>query len=365
MTGPIKISVLADAGRATQSMRDFATGVQSSMTSASTSVSDGATSMRTQTDGIRRSMDSASEGFDRTDTAAMGFRDGVTGMQDGMALARGEFDNFGEALLLGGFAIGDMASSMVNFLIPGVKGAVGWVKNLTVVQRLMNITMLANPIFWVVAAIVALVAILVIAYKRSETFRRIVNSVWATIRSAWGNIPGFVSGIVGKIAGFFSGVKNRILGFFSGAGGWLKDAARRIIDGFIDGLRAGFRRVEDTLGNLTGMLPDWKGPAERDRSILSESGRLIIEGFREGLETQYAGVERSLSRWTGSLGTSLTADVTGTTTGGRGTASAGPAVVLELGPSRSGDQLADALWEMLRHRISVRGRGNVQVALGR
>lgn len=364
MAGPIKISVLADAGQASQSMRDFATTVQRSMTSASGSASEGVTSLKTSTGEIRRSMDDAAEGFDRTDTAAMGFRDGVTGIQDAMSLAKGDFDNFGEALLLGGFAIGDMASSMVNFMIPALKGGIGWIKNLTIVQRIMNITMLSNPVFLVVAAVAALTAVLVVAYRRSETFRRVVDAVWATMRGAWGRIPGFVSSIVQRIAGFFSGVKGKILGFFSGAGGWLKKAARDIINGFVDGLRAGFRRVEDTLGSLTGMIPDWKGPAERDRDLLSESGRLVIEGFRRGLEEQYSGVERSLSRWTGGLGTDLTADVTGTATGSGRTTGAQP-VILTLAPGRSGDRLVDALWDELRHRISVRGRGNVQIALGR
>lgn len=46
-------------------------------------------------------------------------------------------------------------------------------------QRLVNAAMVANPIGLVVVAIAALVGGLVIAYKRSETFRRVVDAVWA------------------------------------------------------------------------------------------------------------------------------------------------------------------------------------------
>lgn len=51
-------------------------------------------------------------------------------------------------------------------------------------QWLLNVAMSANPIGLVVIAIVALVAGLVIAYKRSETFRKIVDKSWAAIKKA-------------------------------------------------------------------------------------------------------------------------------------------------------------------------------------
>jgi phage-related protein len=365
MAGPIKIAIVADAGNATKSVKEFADGVSASMGSVTTATSGAVVKTQESMREVGSSVDRASEGFDRADTGAMGFRDTVTGLQDATALAKGDFDNLGEALLLGGFALGDMASGMVNFLLPSLKGAVGWVRNLTVVQRIMNITMLSNPVFLVVAAIAALVAIVVIAYKRSETFRRVVDSVWATIRGAWGQIPGFVSGIIGKIAGFFSGIKSRIQGFFSGARGWLMGAARDIIGGFVDGLRSGFRRVEDTLNSLTGMLPDWKGPAARDRLLLEESGQLVIAGFRRGLEDEYGSVERSLARWSGGLGSSIDATAGGSPAGRAPAGRGETRIVLELARARTGDQLLDAIWEMLRHRVATRARGNVQLALGR
>jgi phage-related minor tail protein len=49
-------------------------------------------------------------------------------------------------------------------------------------QWLLNAAMSANPIALVVIAIAALVAGIVIAYKKSETFRNIVNGVWNAIK---------------------------------------------------------------------------------------------------------------------------------------------------------------------------------------
>jgi hypothetical protein len=50
-------------------------------------------------------------------------------------------------------------------------------------QWLLNAAMSANPVMLLVIAIVALVAIIVIAYKKSETFRKIIDALWAGIKS--------------------------------------------------------------------------------------------------------------------------------------------------------------------------------------
>lgn len=55
---------------------------------------------------------------------------------------------------------------------------------LRAVQLQLNIAMLANPIGLVVAGIALLVAGVVLAYKRFDTFRRIVDTAWLVIRTA-------------------------------------------------------------------------------------------------------------------------------------------------------------------------------------
>jgi len=325
MAGPIRISVLADSSAASQSMRQFADGVDADMKRASGSVSQGSRD-------IGGGLDAAREGFDTAETRAQGFRDGLTGAQDTMAgfaaLAKG--DTVGGLLLLGSGAA-DTASTFANFLIPTFQKGIAWIKNLTIVQRILNITMLTNPVFLVIAAIVALIAILVIAYNKSATFRAIVQGVWNTMKSAWSAIPGFVSGIVGKIGAFFTGMKDKITGFFGGAGSWLKDAAHRVIQGFIDGITAKFQAVKDTLGRLTSFLPDWKGPAPVDRKILRGAGEMVIGGFQDGLESRYSGVRDSLGKFTGSL----SGDVSTGSLSGSGTAGT-QRVVIDMGNRPSG-----------------------------
>ena len=63
----------------------------------------------------------------------------------------------------------------------------------TAVQTAFNAATKANVIGIVILAIVGLVAALTVAYKRSETFRNIVNSVWAGIKSVVGAVWGWIS----------------------------------------------------------------------------------------------------------------------------------------------------------------------------
>jgi hypothetical protein len=149
---------------------------------------------------------------------------------------------------------------------------------------------------------------------------------------------------------------------FSGAGSLLSNAGRRVIDGFVNGLQSGYQRVRDTLSRLTGLLPDWKGPASRDRKILKKSGQLVIGGFQAGLESKYGAVRSSLSSFTGSLSAgpgALTADFASVSP--RSTATTAQPIVLSF--EATGDPLMDAVFEAMRKRIRIKG-GNVQAVLG-
>lgn len=52
-----------------------------------------------------------------------------------------------------------------------------------IAQGLLNAVMMLNPVGLVIAAIIALVAIIVLAYNKSETFRKIVQAVWEGIKT--------------------------------------------------------------------------------------------------------------------------------------------------------------------------------------
>ncbi len=141
----------------------------------------------------------AGEAADEVDTKAMGFRDTLTGVQDTLKgtslLMKGpSFEGF----LTLGAGVGDLGSGLYNFLIPALektkiatiaqsvasKVAAGASRVWAAAQWLMNSALLANPITWIVIAIVALIAIIVLIATKTDWFSKAWRASWAWIKSA-------------------------------------------------------------------------------------------------------------------------------------------------------------------------------------
>lgn len=185
--------------------------------------------------------------------------------------------------------------------------------------------MLTDVLGAVIPVISALAGGLVSAI--SAVIRWVTNAVGAIARFVsdgvrrFGEFASKVGSSIGDVVAWVRDIPNKIGRIFANAGSWLKDAGRKIIQGLLDGITGAFDRVRNTLSDLTARLPDWKGPAQRDRRLLFNAGQLIMGGLVEGLESQYGSVERSLAGLTAQIGsTSLGVDVSaagGVLPGGR------------------------------------------------
>jgi phage-related minor tail protein len=82
------------------------------------------------------------------------------------------------AMVLGGLAAAVFAVNAVVKVVTALTRA--W----SAVQAILNVVMSANPIGLVIIAVAALVAGVVIAYKKSETFRQVVSAAWNGIKNA-------------------------------------------------------------------------------------------------------------------------------------------------------------------------------------
>lgn len=87
-------------------------------------------------------------------------------------------------------------SDILNTTKAAFTAVTGATQATSVAQGALNAVMALNPIFLVVAAVGALVAAFVIAYKRSETFRKIVDAAFGAIRETVATVIRFVGGIV-------------------------------------------------------------------------------------------------------------------------------------------------------------------------
>ena len=77
--------------------------------------------------------------------------------------------------------------------------------------KAMSMAMLTSPVFWIIAAIVALVVALVVLYKKSETFRNIVNGAWNGIKTAVAAVVAwFKSSVVPILQSVWEGIKSGV-----------------------------------------------------------------------------------------------------------------------------------------------------------
>jgi len=80
----------------------------------------------------------------------------------------------------------------------------------TVATAAFNLVMSLNPIALVVIAVVALIAGLVLAYKKFEGFRNIVDSVFSVIKTVVSVSIGVIKGYFETLYGFYKGIFNGI-----------------------------------------------------------------------------------------------------------------------------------------------------------
>lgn len=125
-------------------------------------------------------------------------------------------------------------------------------------------------------------------------FRDTMMSIQAGAQQAWLGIKeAFSDGVKGAVK-FVKNLVRDVKNIFGKAKDLLLDAGRKIMDGLLDGIKAGIKKVKETLNGVTNLIPDWKGPADRDRVLLIDAGRLIMDGFVKGLESRYDVVRKSL-----------------------------------------------------------------------
>lgn len=188
---------------------------------------------------MTKSVDEASEGWgrageaaDEVDTKAMGFRDTLTGVQDTMGgvalISKGDLFN---GFLTLGAGIGDLGSGFYNLIIPALAKtkvatlaqaaatniASGATKAFTLAQRLLSTAFLTSPIGWIVLAVGALVAVVVLIATKTDWFQKLWRNSWAWIKNAAQNTWNFLKQIPGWIGTAFSKVANFILAPYKAA----------------------------------------------------------------------------------------------------------------------------------------------------
>ncbi|WP_440899443.1 phage tail protein, partial [Actinosynnema sp.] len=148
---------------------------------------------------------------------------------------------------------------------------------------------------------------------------------------AWSGLRDFLGGtwdlivattklLVVDLMTMLADLPRAIFDLFADVGGLLFEAGKNLIKGLLKGIEHGWGWVKDKLGDLTDMLPEWKGPPARDRNLLRGNGNLLMRGLAEGLADGEPQVRRYLADLTDSLPAMIatvepTASARATTTG--------------------------------------------------
>ncbi|WP_030585725.1 phage tail tape measure protein [Streptomyces anulatus] len=130
---------------------------------------------------------------------------GVKALSDGFQSGVGWVKEYGLwftplAIAIGGVTLAMTASSIATGITMGVIGAysiairtaAAVTRAWTLVQVGFNAVMALNPVTLIIIGIVALGAAIVVAYKKSETFRNIVQGVWSAIQTGWAALWAFL-----------------------------------------------------------------------------------------------------------------------------------------------------------------------------
>ena len=212
-------------------------------------------------------------------------------------------------------------------MIKGLPIVTTLTKTWAAVQWVLNAALTANPIGLIIAGLVALGAGLVVAYKKSETFRKIVDGAFAAVKVAasavasfftkkipaafekvktsaskalgwvksnWPTILAVLTGPFGvaallivknwdqiKAAGvavldWIQALPGKIKGAFSGAATLLKGAGKDVVNGLLAGLDAGKQWVIDKVKALADLIPNW---LKKRLGIASPAKKIIPLGY--------------------------------------------------------------------------------------
>ncbi len=192
-------------------------------------------------------------------------------------------------------------------------------------QIALNAVMAANPIAIVIIAIVALTAAIIIAYKKSETFRKIVdaafsaiqrvivgtvNAVVGFVRSHWKLLLAILTGPFGlaflfvqkfgprildaiqsaysRVVSFLIGAKDRIVSAVSAAFERARDlvagAAGRMVTAVSNMIERVLRFYRDLPGKIVKAVGDLG-------KLLYDAGVDILQGLLDGIEDKWHDVE--------------------------------------------------------------------------
>lgn len=192
--------------------------------------------------------------------------------------------------VLGPLAVG------IGAMVAVATVAIGVTKAWRAAQAVLNIVMAANPIGLLVLAIVGLVVGLVYAYKKSETFRKVVTKVFDAVKNAaksvgkfftktlpafftkaWDKAKSTTSDGVAKVVGWVKGIPGKVAGGLSSL--W-----RAVTSPFRSAFGAAKRLVMDQVDDVVGLVKGIPGRIANLGGRFADAGKALLQRFIDGMK---------------------------------------------------------------------------------
>jgi len=170
-------------------------------------------------------------------------------------------------------------------------------KAYTAAQWLLNAALNANPLGLIITGLALVAGGLVLAYKKSETFRNVVDGALRAVGKAFDWLKDKATSAID----FVVGIPGDIKAAFSGAKDWLLGIGKDIIQGLIDGITDKLGDLKAKLSSVTDLIPDWKGPLSRDRVLLKPTGQAIMDGLIGGIASRQGALRSTLEMTTATI----------------------------------------------------------------
>ena len=176
----------------------------------------------------------------------------------------------------------------------------------------LNLTFLASPIFWIIAGIVAFLAILIVLYNKCEWFRNMVNQALNFIVNIVKNVVNriklyitlikiIINGIVATVNTVKTKIKSfidAVVGFFKDMPNKIKDVGMNIVKGIGNGITNGVSWIKDKIksfvGNVTKFIKKVFKIGSPSRLMEDEVGQWIPKGIAVGINANTDAVQDAM-----------------------------------------------------------------------
>lgn len=181
----------------------------------------------------------------------------------------------------------------------------------TASQWQLNASMFASPIFWVVAAIVALIAVVVLIATKTDWFQQAWSVAWGFIKattdtavSGIGTALGWFASLPGRLGGWFGSAKDAAVAKLVALTIWLTGLPGRTASA-LAGLpgslgrsaRSGFQAFRSAAGQKADEFLGWvRGMPRRIASGIGSLGGLLVGKGRDVVRGLWRGI-KSMGGW--------------------------------------------------------------------